>query len=189
MRNNTGIVHILLILLIVVVGIILFFGKGKINLPVSIGSPVPTSAAIVDTLEWKTYTNKDLGIEFSYPANWNSIVEREIVTLGDDSYVTDEIPYRPSLSISSKKTIDLSQLERCKDQGISGRYPCLSDEGVETISLGGKNAIKANVAFDIEGGPNYVQTTESPILELMSPVTPYSMEEFYKILSTFKFTE
>ncbi|MDO8569964.1 MAG: PsbP-related protein [Candidatus Daviesbacteria bacterium] len=73
MNKQKGLAPLLLIILIAVViavgGYLIYQKQNKpIVTPQPVASSVATSSA--ETANWKTYTNYQLGISFSYPADW-----------------------------------------------------------------------------------------------------------------------
>jgi len=65
--------------IIVVLATIILFGSGYLyganpaKSPVLVSTPTPTISTTLDTSDWKTYTDEELGFSFKYPAEMKDI--------------------------------------------------------------------------------------------------------------------
>lgn len=151
-------------------------------------SPTPTTPPTTDPTGWKTYTNSDMKISFSYP-NEEYLLKKESGNEVSFSFLwlgKDEVP--ESLTISNSKITDVSSIRKCT--GSNDEKPdCIYPE-IKKIKLGGKNAISFTYAA-FGGSPLVViQTTDEPKVEIRFIILGGGSEKTLdQILSTFKFSD
>ncbi len=94
----------------------------------------------LDTSTWKTYENKELGVSFRYPKNW----EIEIIADNENSR-------QYYLSSNNKKTvwIDFREGKEVPYYHMrGGKFSCSGTEGTETIHCEEKNGMVISAYLD-----------------------------------------
>jgi len=174
----------------------------SLQTPIAVASPTPTRdpglapepvPLSVVTANWKTYTNKEMGIEFRYPSDYS---------------ITNE-SIRPYLNRNIGWGYNNTSVQDCK-----GGCPAI--DTTEKTILGGKPATKIMgylggdggnipqkyITYEVFNGIKYfdisIQTLPFVLtgdeaskykdLSVVQEITPENQTTFNQILSTFKFT-
>lgn len=189
MKKNSLSPILILAIVIVLAGIGYFGFKNLYTRP-------STTQTTIDTTNWKTYTNKNLNLEFKYPPDYSIIDEgKSFVSIG---------PGVRYFSVSSDVK-DYSKVSSCYPDryptGYQQTYPCLC----QGVILGPNNdweelKFKNAESFCVDEGKEGLHAVEilqiyaTPKIEirLFDPFRSYDQDEvndlFDQILSTFKFT-
>ncbi len=155
------------------------------------------------TADWKTYTNTEYGITFHVPLDWQVNEPTEIfpeiaVIDSQKSYDSDTTGrYSPALYIS-KQTDKYNGSITKFEATLNSAIRALRQQ--QTITIDGKtvyiySGITPPTAHDFRvifaGGNVYTITSNNPLIgaEQGNTEGELAREDFYQILSTFKFTD
>jgi hypothetical protein len=156
------------------------------NYQTPVASPTPT-ATTDPTANWKTYTNKALGIEFKYPESYSLLKETPNVEFG---FGIGTEPPTTYLTVSKKLT-DFSKYKECVPNGTT---PCFNNiswdqtANIADIKLGGAGAKSIYYTEGVDGDHHVIQVASPQKLELKMYIAGGKLDyNFQQILSTFKF--
>lgn len=74
--NKKSIIVLIIIAVLVVIGLVWAFGAERAVAP-------EDSTSQIDTSDWQTYRNEELGFEFKYPRGWGEIIQTTSSQLGN----------------------------------------------------------------------------------------------------------
>lgn len=169
----------------------------KINEPASlekktispaVPSEVKPNETVPSTAQWKTYRNMTMGFEIEYPADWYVKEELGRVTFSNEEYFES----------NEESAIDFSHFEVSLDvmngQSVKNWFQknvefSMKPESVESVTVGGHQAIRAEPSVSIDKRLNYYIPASSPYIVVI--IIGQEQEKFIKtherMLSTFKF--
>lgn len=145
-----------------------------------------------DTTDWKTYTNKNLGIEFMYPDGFSVIKESDnVIELGAPYVLGQPISTFLTLKFDRSQFIDYKKYKLCSAYTNLkvDEYPpnCLSKEA-RNILLDQIEAKSFYLDMGVDNKYHVVQTQEAPYIELKMYISGGGLDKrFQTLLSTFKF--
>lgn len=145
--TNKGGVVIVLLAVVVLVGFgIWYIATQKISAPTEVTptpTVIPTPETTIDTSDWKTYTNEELGISFKYPGDWfvSNISSSKTVIITDTNPEADagDVGFMDKLKTSdSIKYIEVGTRDNTIVATAGGEelsYTDLINHGFETFFL------------------------------------------------------
>lgn len=193
-KNNHGFAPIIILTLIVLIaGGAYYFGtlKNK-NTSTTVTSVQPSSSPIINpsadpTTNWKTYTNRTLGITLKYPNFYIPIGIYTPLKSGEPIFI-----------VTGLLNFDSNKIALCKTYTenlclIPGKN-WFQEKDIQPTTLADKKAISFFVSTkNANSGSaviHVIQTTEKPLVELALTVDGQGGEEtFQQITSTFQFTK
>ncbi len=175
-----------------------FYEDQNKNVKYQILSTLKFLDQMVDTSNWKTYTNEKWRIEFKYPADLKIIGANDSgILIAKDHLGSNGIHITSDkdemIAVNSLKTCSVVYKEIQKNQGYGDRPACL-DEGMKfgqsqdigVIKLGGIDVRSFYVTSTGRGGTTHViQAINPPLIQVFS--SDLNETIFNQILSTFKF--
>lgn len=196
-----------ILVLVVAVTVFTFYKFTKENSKIQPApSPSETSLKKADpTANWKTYTNKNVGFTFKYPANWienGDSLEEKIGENDVDEFSQKGISvriYENSGSLNALEFLDTIFYKDYTDQGSKSLKEAYikqyrENSYLKPATIDGKSVTSIEELIEPHGSDGlgiWITIKENGLLLRSYPSADYQNQQkiFNQILSTFKFIE
>lgn len=151
----------------------------QLSIP-AISRPTPTPAPIDNLLNWKTYTNSALEVEFKYPNDWT--VQEDPLTLANPAnrLTITIVSFNPNI-------VGISYCEAYPKDSPRCEQLTISDGATVFIDWGEKDSPVTNAMFAITDGSGVSVALETnPDIPARLMLTAEDKDFFRTFLSTFK---